>query len=95
MLTQGERQTLETILRHGGKVVLTRGKKRTPECVHLGTAERMEARGLVRMWNDKVTKVRWDARRKAWVRAANGFSPQTYMDLAVTAAGCRALAGIE
>lgn len=83
-MTSHEVQTMRTILRHGGKVLVTMGRLTAPNAVRTTTVRRLADRGLVRGWTgiDRA--------------AIDGYSAPSgrTLDIAVTAAGCLALAEI-
>jgi len=49
-MTPGEVETLRTILRFGGRVSVSMGKKTSPQDVRTSTINSLERRGYIRLW---------------------------------------------
>lgn len=84
-LTKGEIETLRTILRFGGRVVVSMGRKLDAQHVRTSTINSLRDRGFIRLWTPA----------KKMPLTARQFRIRFEMaDWAVTATGCRALEGI-
>jgi hypothetical protein len=80
-MTPGEIQTLKTILRFGGDVTPSMGRKTCEQDVRTSAMNSLQARGFIRLWS-----------APRYVAPKRGFRCLIVESWAVTARGCVALA---